>query len=94
MPAQEDYQRFSELADELEMDDENKEKWVNQAMKRKGYKPVTSWTDPEPENNGGGGDEDLFGPRRKKEGAEGGDGSTPPPGGKPPKSGSGWQYAE
>jgi len=65
MPAQEDYERFRALAEELELEDDAAEKFVNDAMKRKGYKPSTAWSDPEPEEQGK--DEgDFFGNRRKK----------------------------
>jgi hypothetical protein len=53
MGAQEDYARFSELAEELGFEEKEHENFVNKAMAKKGYKPVMNWTDPEPEGNEG-----------------------------------------
>jgi hypothetical protein len=68
MSAEEDYERFKALADELEMEDDAAQKFIDSAMKRKGHKPVTSWADAEPKAPEGG-EGDFFGNRRKKEAA-------------------------
>lgn len=52
-PAEDDFKRFHDLADELGLtDDDDKDKaktsFIESAMKRKGYKPVTSWGEPDP----------------------------------------------
>lgn len=50
MPAEDDFGRFSELADELELDGEERDNYIGMHMSKKGYKPVTSWADPDPDD--------------------------------------------
>lgn len=66
MGAQEDYERFKAFADELVEDEGKREKFVNDAMSRKGHKPVTTWEDAPPENDDGDEELDSFGNRRKQ----------------------------
>jgi hypothetical protein len=66
MPAEEDFNRFSQFAEELGLTDDDDEKsrtsFVESAMKRKGYKPVLSWGEPDPpENDKGKKSGDFFG---------------------------------
>lgn len=83
MAAEDDYKRFSEIAQELGLEDKDHDNFINSAMKRKGYKPVMSWTDPEPEDGGGGGDFFSGGGSREKRDVGGGGKRS---------GGSGWQY--
>lgn len=54
MPAEEDHTKFTSLADELGLtDDDPKEgpvrtSFIESAMKRKGYKPSVKWDEPDP----------------------------------------------
>lgn len=51
--ADEDYARFSSIADELGLNDDDDEKqrsnFIHSAMTRKGYKPRMAYDDPDPE---------------------------------------------
>lgn len=72
-PADDDWKRFGELADELGLTDdgddveEGKRKkertnFLNSAMARKGYKPKMSWDEPDPpKGKEGEGKSDFFG---------------------------------
>lgn len=64
MGAEEDFARFSEIAEELGLEEKEFDSFVSSSMKRKGYKPVLSWADPDPENGGQGGG-DFFSQRRE-----------------------------
>lgn len=66
MPAEDDFERFSGLAEELGFEGDDHSNWVNKAMERKGYKAVMNWADPEPEE-GKSGSSDMFGSGRKRE---------------------------
>lgn len=96
MPAEDDYNKFSEFAKEIGLEGEDFEGFVNSAMKRKGYKPRTAWDDPEPED-GGKGDGDFFsrgGKQREQRqvGGDRGDGGRGGSSGGQQRGGSGWQY--
>jgi len=51
--ADEDFERFSSIADELGLKDDGEEKdrsnFIHSAMTRKGYKPRMAYDDPDPE---------------------------------------------
>jgi len=49
VPAEDDYAKYSEIAAELELDEEEADDFITTAMTKRGYKPVKSWSDPEPE---------------------------------------------
>lgn len=69
MPAQEDHQRFSDMADELGLEDDDRDGFISSAMKRKGYKETRGWADPDPDPNNGGGNDggDFFSQRRNQQ---------------------------
>ena len=68
MPAEEDYGKFSTIAEELGLEDDEKDDFIDSAMARKGYKPQRIWTDPEPESgNANGGEGDFFSRKRAAE---------------------------
>lgn len=48
MSAAEDKIRFSELADEMGLDGDDKDDFIGWSMMKKGYQAVTDWMDPEP----------------------------------------------
>lgn len=54
MPAEEDFQRFSELAEEIGLDEKDRDEFIGFFMTRKGYRAIPTWTDGEPEGDGGG----------------------------------------
>ena len=60
--AEEFFKRISDLADELfdPEDSKGKEKYVNEHMKQRGFKAVTTWADPD-EGDGDGNVSGLFG---------------------------------
>lgn len=91
-PAEADYNALHSLAERLQLEDDQREKFVNSSMKRLGYKPRTQWEPPEQEDGGKGGDDDgdFFGGgkqqrerRQVREDRPGGSGNG---------SGAGWQY--
>jgi len=43
MPAKEDYEHLSTLADRLELDDDERDKFINSAMTRLGHKSREVW---------------------------------------------------
>lgn len=49
MPAEEDYARVSDLADEFGYEGEEKENYISEHMSRKGYKETRGWADPDPD---------------------------------------------
>lgn len=51
---QRDHARAMELADEMELDEDETDGFIERWMTKKGYKPVKSWADPEPQQQGGG----------------------------------------
>lgn len=65
MPAQDDYESLSSLAERLGLDDKEKDSFVNSSMQRLGYKPRTSWEDGEDEDESKGGG-DFFSGRRQQ----------------------------
>lgn len=73
MPAKEDHERFTSLAEELGIEDDDRENFISSAMERKGYKKRTAWDDPDPDpdKDGKGGNRDAFGARKPKDGAGG-----------------------
>lgn len=79
--AEEFLAKLSELAEDLGLEDDEKSDFIDGSMKRRGFKPVTSWTDPEPENDKGSGD---FFSRKRED--KSGDGKT--------RSGANWQYGK
>lgn len=90
-PAEEDYNSLTALAERLQLEDDQREKFINSSMKRLGYKPRTQWEPPEPEDGGKGKDDDgdFFGggkqqreQRQVRQERQGGSGS----------GGAGWQY--
>lgn len=67
--AQEDHFRLSELAERLFKDDdndENKGSFINDGMKRLGYKPRIEWEEPEAEKSSGKAGGDFFGSQYSK----------------------------
>lgn len=72
MGATEDFERFSSLADELGIENDEKEphkdKFIHEAMTRKGYKPRMTYDEPEPQQEGKSGATSLFGPPRRQNG--------------------------
>lgn len=44
------------MAEQLGLDDDEAESFVNSGMERKGFKKTFTWADPEPEGGTGGGD--------------------------------------
>ncbi len=60
------------MADELELDGEDRDEFIDGVMERKGYRRVTSWALPE-DDEGQGGKKPLIPPRKKpRAGAQGG----------------------
>lgn len=49
MPAEEDFESLSAMADRLQLEGEDRENYIGQHMVKFGHKPVTSWVDAEPE---------------------------------------------
>lgn len=47
MPAEDDFNMFSELAERMGLEDEERENYITQHMKRLGYKMRTAWDEPE-----------------------------------------------
>lgn len=45
--------KFEEIVDDLGLEDDERESFITSAMTRKGFKPVTTWSDPEPDNSSG-----------------------------------------
>lgn len=63
--AQDRLQQLEDLADEMQLDDRDRDNFINSSMKRLGYKPRMDWDDPEPEDGGRGGG-DFFSSRREE----------------------------
>jgi hypothetical protein len=65
MPAAEDRTMLEELADRLGLEDDDRNGFVNDGMKRMGYKPRVDWDEPD-QDDGKGGDSggDFFTRRR------------------------------
>ncbi len=63
------------MADSLELDGDDRDSFVNSAMERKGYRPVTTWELPEDPDDGKG-RQSLIPPRKKAGG--GGTGKQQP----------------
>jgi len=61
--AEEFFAKLSEIADDMGLDDTEHEHFVNTSMKRKGFKAIMQWTDPEPE---AGETPDWFGANKEK----------------------------
>jgi len=57
------------MADSLELDGEDRDNFVNSAMERKGYRPVTTWELPEDPDDGKG-RQSLIPPRKKAAGGK------------------------
>jgi len=51
--AEEFFAKLSEIADDMGLDENDHEHFVNSGMQKKGFKAIMQWTDPdpEPENN-------------------------------------------
>lgn len=64
MPAEEDKIRFSDLADELGLEGEEKDNYIGEHMMRKGYRAVRDWLDPEPQTGQAQGGQFFNGPQR------------------------------
>lgn len=62
MGAQEDHQKFSELADELGYDGKQRDTFINDAMEHKGHVSKSVWEDAPPGRTGAGdgGEGDFF----------------------------------
>lgn len=58
-----DHARFEDLADELKLEDDDRDGFITSSMKRKGYQQRTVWADPEPDDKGKDGG-DYFSARR------------------------------
>lgn len=86
MPAQEDHERFSGIADELGLEDDDRESFITSAMKRLGYKPRMAWDEREDDGGKGKDDGDFFTRRQKRETRQ------VRPERKERSSGSDWQY--
>ncbi len=54
--AEEDFQRFAGLAEELGLDEQEAEGFIASSMKRLGHRPKLSWEDADTSNEGGSGD--------------------------------------
>lgn len=67
------HEMTSRMADELELEGEDRDGFIDSAMERKGYRRVTSWAVPEPDDGDGGqGRRQMIPPRGKKAGPRGG----------------------
>lgn len=55
MPAEDDYAKYRAIAEELSEDEEEREEFLEQVRARRGYKKITLWGDPEPEEPSGDG---------------------------------------
>lgn len=75
--------KFKAMAEELGLEDDETESFVNSAMKRNGFKQVTGWADPDNDNDDKGGG-DFFSQRRKEAGQTRKVGKQ--------NNGPGWQY--
>lgn len=82
MAAKDDYDRFHSIAEELKLEDSEREDFVSGAMKRKGYTPSMTWNDPEPEKPESGGD--FFSQKRQEKKSEVKE--------QPKQGNQGWQY--
>jgi hypothetical protein len=60
-----------DMADQLELDGEDRDAFIDGVMERKGYQRVTSWAAPEPQE-GEGRSKPLVPPRKKPQGSRGG----------------------
>lgn len=65
MPAEEDYETLQSLAERLKLEDDERERFVSSSMQRLGYKPKTSWDEPEGDEDGDKGG-DFFSGRRQQ----------------------------
>lgn len=91
MPANEDYESLSDLADRLGLEDDEKESFIGSAMKRLGYIAKSLWEDaPAGDGNGNGGD--FFSTKRREKTREVPSGRSRNPRAKASGSESGWQY--
>lgn len=61
--AEDFFAKLSEMAEELGLEDDEKDNFVNSGMKRRGFKQTFTWSDPEPDGNDAGGD--FFSKRRE-----------------------------
>lgn len=77
MTAQDDFLKFSEVAEMLGLKDDEHENFITSAMKRRGHKPKLDWVDGDDndEENSG----DFFTPKRRARETE-------------RKVSKGWQY--
>lgn len=67
MPAEEDFKFLKELATGFfKLDDVAAEKFVNDGMAAKGYKPVQSWADPDTEGGKEKETSSFFGPKKSE----------------------------
>jgi hypothetical protein len=67
MPAEDDYKKFNELADELGYEGKQRDTFINDAMEHKGHISKSVWEDAPPPGAGDGdksGDGDFFANRK------------------------------
>ncbi len=65
MSAQDDFLKFSEIAELLGLENEENENFISSAMKRRGHKPVLTWADAEGDGDGDGNSGDFFSAKRR-----------------------------
>jgi hypothetical protein len=89
MGAQEDYQTFVEMAERLQLDEEEAEGFISSAMKRLGHKARQMWEDGDGSGNGDGGD--FF---ARRQGGQRQRRPATPSRGRQGGQGGGWMYGQ